>query len=133
MFKLFVVAQRILFARHNLFQATDRIGCCYWIIINCVINSVGCIFVVQSLLPPSAYDASVPQSCVKFTLFPLLLDDSSPPRVPVIPARRFNVGLDTWLPSIRRFSRRTFKWINLTRIRLNNIVCGPEPDIKLWP
>ena len=87
----------------------------------------------QVLLPSPSNNSSVPQSSIQLALFPLFLDDSASAGIPVISTSCFDVGLDTGLPSIRRFSWRTFKWIVLARICVDNIIWCPEPNIELGP
>ena len=122
----------LFFAGNDLFQAPDRIWCCYSSVVNFVINGRGSwdgFIITQILLPSTTDDSPVPQCSVQLALLPLLLN-SSLSRIPEVSPGCLDVGLHTGLSSVSNLARRALEGI-LAGIRVSDVIHRLEPHSEL--
>ena len=132
------MAVLLFFAGNNLFQAPDRIWCCYSAVVNFVINGRGSwdgFIITQILLPSTTDDSPVPECSVQFALLPLLLN-SSLSRIPEVSPGRLDVGLHSGLSTVSNAAGRTLEGV-LAGIWICDVVHRLESHSELgsglWP
>ena len=107
------MAVLLFFAGNNLSQAADRIFCCYWPVLNFVINgraSWAGFIITEILLPSTTDNSPVPQCSVQLALLPLLLN-SGLSGIPEVSPGSLDVRLHSRLSSVSNLARRTFEGI----------------------